>query len=65
MTDQTHLNFLADYIVLSFLGDMGSAYSVGDLVALAGEAAVVYGMVRAGRKARAGSTEDRLSGTGS
>ena len=47
MSDQTHLNFLGDYIVLPFLRDLGSAYSIGDLVALAGEAALVYGMVRA------------------
>jgi hypothetical protein len=65
MSDRTHLNFMGDYIVLPFLGDMGSAYSAGDLLALAGEAALVYGMVRAGRTAHAGSTEDRLSGTGS
>jgi len=65
MSDLTHLNFLGDYIVLPFLGDMGSAYSAGDLLALAGEAALVYGMVRADRTAQAGSTEDRLSGTGS
>jgi len=65
MSDQTHLNFLGDYIVLPFLGDMGSAYSTGDLLALAGEAALVFGMVRAGRKVHTGSTEDRLSGTGS
>jgi hypothetical protein len=63
MSDQTHLNFLGDYIVLPFLGDMGSAYSAGDLVALAGEAALVFGMVRAGRKVHAGSTEDKLPGT--
>jgi len=63
MSDQTHLNFLGDYIVLPFLGDMGSAYSVGDLVALVGEAALVYGMVRAGGTAHAGSTEDKLPGT--
>ncbi|RIE05934.1 DUF5317 family protein [Candidatus Cryosericum terrychapinii] len=65
MSDRTHLNFMGDYIVLPFLGDMGSAYSAGDLLALAGEAALVYGMVRAGRTAHAGSTEDRLSETGS
>ena len=63
MSDQTHLNFLGDYIVLPFLGDMGSAYSVGDLVALVGEVALVYGMVRAGGTAHAGSTEDKLPGT--
>ncbi|HEY5000429.1 MAG TPA: hypothetical protein VII15_01200, partial [Candidatus Cryosericum sp.] len=65
MSDLTHLNFLGDYIVLPFLGDVGSAYSAGDLLALAGEAALVYGMVRADRTAQAGSTGDRLSGTGS
>ena len=65
MSDRTHLNFMGDYIVLPFLGDMGSAYSAGDLLALAGEAALVYGMVRTGRTAHADSTEDRLSGTGS
>ena len=64
MSDQTHLNFLGDYIVLPFLGDMGSAYSVGDLVALAGEAALVYGMVRAGRAVHTDSTEDRPPATG-
>lgn len=65
MSDQTHLNFLGDYIVLPFLGDVGSAYSVGDLVALVGEAVLVYGMVRAGKTAHAGSTEDQLSTKGS
>jgi hypothetical protein len=65
MSDLTHLNFLGDYIVLPFLGDVGSAYSAGDLLALAGEAALVYRMVRADRTAQAGSTEDQLSETGS
>src|SRR5664279_3144858 len=65
MSDQTHLNFLGDYIVLPFLGDLGSAYSVGDLVALAGEAALVYGMVRADETAHDGSTEDKLPRTSS
>ncbi|MCX6083687.1 MAG: DUF5317 family protein [Caldiserica bacterium] len=60
MTDQTHLNFLADYIILPFLGDVGSAYSVGDLLALVGEAVLVYGMVRADRTAHTGSTENQL-----
>ncbi len=63
MGDQTYLNLLGDYIVLPFLGDVGSAYSVGDLVALVGEAALVYGMVRAGRKAHAGSTKGRHPAT--
>jgi membrane protein required for beta-lactamase induction len=65
MSDRTHLNLLGDYIVLPFLGDMGSAYSAGDLVALVGEVALVFGMVRAGRTAHAGSNEDQLPGTGS
>jgi len=65
MSDQTHLNFLGDYIVLPFLGDIGSAYSVGDLVALVGEAALVYGMVRASGTGHEGSTENKLSGTSS
>ena len=64
MSDQTHLNFLGDYIILPFLGDMGSAYSVGDLVALVGEAALVYGMVRAGRTVHTDSTEDQPPATG-
>ncbi|HOV50669.1 MAG TPA: DUF5317 family protein, partial [Candidatus Cryosericum sp.] len=46
MSDKTRLNLLGDYIVLPFLGSLGSAYSVGDLLALAGEALLVYGMVR-------------------
>ena len=54
MTADTHLNFLGDRIVLPFLGTLGAAYSVGDLVALAGEAALVYGMVR-----KRGETEER------
>jgi membrane protein required for beta-lactamase induction len=65
MSDRTYLNFLGDYIVLPFLGDVGSAYSAGDLLALAGEALVVYGMVRADRTAHVGSTEDQRSVTGS
>jgi hypothetical protein len=47
MGNDTKLNFLGDYIVLPILGNFGSAYSIGDLVALAGEAALVFGMVRA------------------
>ena len=65
MSDQTYLNFLGDYIVLPFLGGMGSAYSIGDLVALVGEAALVYGMVRADGTAHDGSTEDKLPRTSS
>jgi hypothetical protein len=60
MSDRTHLNFLGDYIVLPFLGDVGSAYSAGDLLALVGEAVLVYGMVRADRTAHTGSTENQL-----
>jgi len=63
MSDQTHLNFLGDYIVLPFLGDMGSAYSVGDLVALVGEAALVYGMVRPSGTRHESSTENKPPGT--
>ncbi|MHB8070630.1 MAG: DUF5317 domain-containing protein [Candidatus Cryosericum sp.] len=52
MSEDTHLNFLGDRIVLPLLGTLGAAYSVGDLVALAGEAVLVYGMVRKRSKAR-------------
>ena len=65
MSEQTHLNFLGDHIVLPFLGDLGSAYSIGDLVALVGEAALVYGMVRPSGTGHEGSTENKLSGTSS
>lgn len=61
MTDQTRLNFLGDYIVLPFLGDVGSAYSAGDLLALIGEAALVYGMVREDRTTPSDPTEEQLS----
>ncbi|MHB8108115.1 MAG: DUF5317 domain-containing protein [Candidatus Cryosericum sp.] len=52
MSEETHLNFLGDRIVLPLLGTLGAAYSAGDLVALAGEAVLVYGMVRERSKAR-------------
>lgn len=65
MSDQTHLNFLGDYVVLPFLGELGTAYSPGDLVALVGEAALVYGMVRLDRVTRADSTQDETAGSGS
>ena len=65
MSEQTYLNFLGDHIVLPFLGDLGSAYSIGDLVALVGEAALVYGMVRPSGTGHEGSTENKLSGTSS
>lgn len=46
MSDDTRMNVLGDYIVLPFLGSMGSAYSIGDLVALTGETFLVWGMLR-------------------
>ncbi len=46
MSDSTRLNMLGDNIVIRLGGPVGSAYSVGDLVALAGEAVVVFGMLR-------------------
>ncbi len=63
MSEQTHLNFLGDHIVLPFLGDLGSAYSIGDLVALVGEAALVYGMVRPSGTRHESSTENKPPGT--
>ncbi|MHB8107014.1 MAG: DUF5317 family protein [Candidatus Cryosericum sp.] len=63
MSDHTHLNVLGDYIVLPLVGDIGSAYSLGDLVALVGEVALVYGMVRPARTTQAVSTEEKVSGT--
>jgi hypothetical protein len=47
MSDSTRLNLLGDNIVIRLGGPTGSAYSVGDLVALAGEAVVVFGVLRA------------------
>ncbi|MFA4931291.1 MAG: DUF5317 domain-containing protein [Caldisericia bacterium] len=46
MNDSTRLNMLGDNIVIRLGGPVGSAYSVGDLVALAGEAVVVFGVLR-------------------
>jgi len=46
MSEASHLNFLGDRIVIPFLGTLGSAFSIGDLVTLAGEAVLVFGMVR-------------------
>lgn len=63
MGSQTKLNFLGDYIVLPLLGDFGSAYSIGDLVALMGEAALVFGMVRTGTTAQADLNQDKPSET--
>ena len=54
MSDSTRLNALGDNIAIRFGGPVGSAYSIGDLVALAGEAVVVFGVLRtesAGRQA--------------
>ncbi len=47
MSDSTRLNALGDNIVIRLGGPVGSAYSVGDLVALAGEGVVVFGVLRA------------------
>jgi len=63
MGNQTKLNFLGDYIVLPILGDFGSAYSIGDLVALVGEAALVFGMVRTDATIQTGSIKDGTSET--
>lgn len=65
MSDRTRLNFLGDYIVLPLPGHVGSAYSPGDLLALVGEAILVYGMVRRDRPAQAGSTEQNRPGSDS
>jgi hypothetical protein len=46
MSDSTRLNMLGDDIVIRLGGPVGSAYSIGDLVALAGEAVVVFGVLR-------------------
>ncbi|MFZ2413337.1 MAG: DUF5317 domain-containing protein [Candidatus Cryosericum sp.] len=46
MSDSTRLNVLGDNIVIRLGGPVGSAYSIGDLVALVGEAAVVFGVLR-------------------
>jgi hypothetical protein len=46
MSDSTRLNVLGDNIVIRLGGPVGSAYSIGDLVALAGEAVVVFGVLR-------------------
>jgi hypothetical protein len=61
MSGKTRLNILGDRIVLPFLGSLGSAYSAGDLVALAGEAVLIYGMVRAhSRDQGDGSSEEKM-----
>jgi hypothetical protein len=57
MSKETWLNVLGDGIVLPFLGNFGAAYSIGDFVALTGEAALVYGMVRKRGKAGQNSPE--------
>lgn len=58
MTDKTHLNILGDYIVLPLVGSLGSAYSPGDLVALVGEAVLVFFMVRPGKSDAIGAIHD-------
>lgn len=65
MSGETRLNLLGDYIVLPILGDMGSAYSPGDLVALVGEAVLVYGMVRKKRSQRVDPAGDKPAGSDS
>ncbi|MGB9665907.1 MAG: DUF5317 family protein [Candidatus Cryosericum sp.] len=63
MSSQTRLNVLGDYIVLPLLGNFGSAYSIGDLVALAGEAALVFGMVRRAEPVPDAQAKDSNSGS--
>jgi hypothetical protein len=46
MSSTTKLNFLGDIIVIRLGGAIGSAYSVGDLVTLAGEALIIFGIFR-------------------
>ncbi len=46
MSDSTKLNVLGDIIAIRLGGRVGSAYSAGDLVALVGEAVVVFGSIR-------------------
>jgi hypothetical protein len=45
-SNSTRLNMLGDNIVIRLGGSVGSAYGVGDLVALAGEAVVAFGVLR-------------------
>lgn len=47
MSDSTRLNVLGDNVVIRLGGPVGSAYSIGDLVALGGEGVLVFGMLRA------------------
>jgi hypothetical protein len=47
MSDSTRLNVLGDNIVIRLGGPVGSAYSIGDLVALGGESALAFGVLRA------------------
>ncbi len=62
MSEETRLNMLGDRIVFPFLGAMGAAYSIGDLVAMMGEAVLVYGMVRQRGKAEKSHSEGTGSG---
>jgi hypothetical protein len=52
MSDNTRLNALGDNVVVHLVGPVGSAYSVGDLVALGGEAVLAFGVLRARPSAR-------------
>lgn len=47
MSDSTRLNVLGDNFVIRLAGPVGSVYSIGDFVALAGEAVVMFGVLRA------------------
>lgn len=46
MSSTTKLNFLGDIIVIRLGGAVGSAYSIGDLATLAGEALIIFGIFR-------------------
>ena len=47
MSSGTRFNILGDWIVIRLASASGSAYSIGDVVAMAGGALLVFGMVRA------------------
>jgi hypothetical protein len=46
MSSGTRFNILGDWIVIRLTSTAGSAYSIGDMVAMAGGALLVFGMVR-------------------
>ncbi len=48
MSTATRLNALGDYVVIRLNSSVGSAYSIGDLVALTGEGLLIFFMVRTG-----------------